>query len=200
MKEFWALVGNYRLKKIRKSGSFRSTLWWKIYAGVFCVALGGLCYGIYNGTIAPVPFGPRSTIDTVLVIFALIDAMACINREWSGQTVSWWLTLPYPRAELLAAKLAGVYIRFLKVVTLSIAALVIIAAAAGMLINPGLWTAQAIWIMATTEARDYILIIAASPLVINYGMFLAVTRQSLIVEIQHHARYNLFRIRAAFLG
>jgi len=176
MKEFWALVSNTRgLKRIKKDDSFRSTLWWKIYVGFFCVlAVGALCYGIYSGAINP---SFQLILIPLLLLLAFIHSLAAIKREWSGQTASWWLTLPYPRSELLLAKLVGIYIRFLEMVVWSMAILILIAVA-GVLLNPILWTTQVIGGLTVAAVKDYLLIATASPLVIVLGMLLAVIRHS----------------------
>jgi hypothetical protein len=113
----------------------------------------------------------------LLLLLAFTHSIAVIKREWSGQTVSWWLTLPYSRSELLLAKLVGVYIRFLELVAWSIVILALLAAA-GMLLNPFLWTIPVIGSLAVAAVKYYLLIAAASPLAITLGLLLAVIRHS----------------------
>ncbi len=173
MKEFWALVGNTR--RLKKIDSFRSTPWWKIYVGFFwLLALGGFCFGVYYGAIRP---HALEAIMPVVLILTFIISMSVISREWSAQTVFWWLTLPYPRAELLAAKLVGAYFRFLKIVAWSLIVLAVFAVA-GMLLNPALWSLSMLVGVAVRTARAYLLTVAVSPLAVTLGLFLAVTRHS----------------------
>ncbi|MGD0152857.1 MAG: hypothetical protein ABSC17_03700 [Thermacetogeniaceae bacterium] len=173
MNEFWALVGNTR--QLKKSNGLRTASWWKIYIAFFCLlAMGSLCFSIYHGTIGPmvllifIPF---------LIFAAFGPSIGLVGREWSGQTVSWWLTLPYPRAELLFAKLVGMFIHWLKIAAGSVVVLAVFAAV-GMLLNPVVWTTGALGIAAAVAVKLYILTIAATPLAITMGMLISVTRHS----------------------
>ncbi len=173
MNEFWALVDNtYKVKRVT---SYRKTHWWRLYVYFFCfLALVSLGYAISRGAVGPIAL---TAFIPFLLFPAFVSSIGLIGREWSGQTVSWWLTLPYPRAELLLAKLVGMFIRFLKGVAVSVALLALFALA-GALLYPAAWTAGALGAAAVVAARLYLLIIVISPLAITLGMLIAVTRKS----------------------
>lgn len=173
MREFWALVGNSL--KLKKKESFKSTLWFKLYVALLIIAaVVGFSILIYRGQVAPV------TLLIVIPYLTMINfalAASTIRQEWRGQTVAWWLTLPHSRLKLLLAKLVANFIRFIKILGLSIAVLIILAVV-GLVLNPAVWTIPTLSGIAITAVKLYALTIIVSPAAITLGMFLAVILHS----------------------
>lgn len=172
MKEFWALVNNglrYRRQRFRKS---RSSVWWKVYLiAALLFTLGSLAYSIYRGEFPPYAL-LNSLVALTFIAFAF--SLSSIKREWRDQTVSWWLTLPYPRSELLLAKLVASFLRLLRISVWFIAFLAVVVFM-GRLLNPSQWTMVVLGNFIQSWVLLFIVTLLVSPLAMNLGMLMALT-------------------------
>ena len=174
MTRFWALVDNSR--KPRRNRTHQLSLWWKLYSALFILlAAAGLAYSIYSGAIGP--FSLLAFVPAFLLFVAFFSASSRIAREWRGQTISWWLTVPCSRLELLSAKMLGAMIHLIKIAGSSIVVLALLAIG-GILFRPDIWTVPAINAAAIMFLELYLLTIIISPLAMALGMLFAVIIRS----------------------
>ncbi|MDP4093305.1 MAG: hypothetical protein Q8920_08090 [Bacillota bacterium] len=112
-----------------------------------------------------------------LLFTSFFTSMAMIIREWKGNTVGWWLQLPYSRKMLLGAKFTAGFIRFLRV---AVIALVISLAfwIEGMILKPSIWKHYDVGYVTTELGKMYIEILALCPLLIVSGMLFAILRHT----------------------
>lgn len=174
MKEFWALAGN-SLKRRNLHNGVNSHLWWKVLL-IFILALNlsAVAYSIHRGG-----FPPYALLNTlpVLLVLSFTFSLGSIQREWKGQTVSWWLSLPYSRSKLLLAKLVGNFLRVLKISVWLIAFMAIVAVI-GRVLNPSQWTVALVINFFQSWLILYIMTLVVSPLTMSLGMLLAVTSKA----------------------
>jgi ABC-2 type transport system permease protein len=173
MSVFWALVNNdINIAKSRK----RSKGFW----GKFYFILGLLC-GITFYTMALL-YGQTSPEFLHIVPSFLLFAFFAVNirlikREWQGNTVGWWLSLPYSRKLLLGAKFTAGYLRVLRTtfITFIVSLLFWVG---GMLLRPDIWGRYNLCEIFMETGKTYIMVLLLSPCILVFGMALVVLKNT----------------------
>ena len=186
MTRFWALVDNSG--KFNKDHNYTSNFRWQLF-NTLLVLLTAAFFSYSLG-----PFSLFAFVPVVLLLAAFFLASSQISREWREQTISWWLTVPCSRSELLASKLLGTLIRLTKIAGISIVATALIALG-WILLKPDIWTMPAISAAALMASKLYILTIIVSPLAMALGMFFAVLTRS---RFKFFAPFIIAFVGAAF--
>ena len=169
MTRFWALVDNSG--KFNKDHNHTSNFRWQLFNTLLVL----LTAGFFSYSLGP--FSLLSFVPVFLLFAAFILASSQISREWREQTISWWLTVPCSRSELLASKLLGALILLTKIAGISIVATALITLG-WILVKPDIWTMPAISTAALMASKLYMLTIIVSPLALALGMFFAVLMRS----------------------
>jgi len=186
MTRFWALIDNSG--KFNKDHNYTANLRWQLF-NTLLVLLTSVGFSYSLG-----PFSLLAFVPVFLLFAAFISASSQISREWREQTISWWLTVPCSRSELLASKLLGALIRLTKIAGISIVATALIALG-WILVKPDIWTMPAISVAALMASKLYILTIIVLPLAMALGMFFAVLMRS---RFKFFAPFIIAFVGAAF--
>ncbi|WP_067931803.1 ABC transporter permease [Alicyclobacillus kakegawensis] len=105
---FWALVRHdFKHRRRRRTPIPRA---WRL-AYVAAVALVLLAVATYDGRGGHYRLGPVWWVAFGLPFTSFGLAVNTMVTEWKNGTVGWWLTLPYPRLHLSAAKFVAAVVR-----------------------------------------------------------------------------------------
>ncbi|GAA3409053.1 ABC transporter permease [Paenibacillus hodogayensis] len=116
---FWALVRHeYRGKgSWRKQNRSPITRRWKaVYAAIMLAA--GLGVTLYLAVHHTLRFEQLWYVTYGLPYMFFFFGYGSYKREWENETYGWWLTMPYPRFWLIAAKWLGALLRILTIWTI----------------------------------------------------------------------------------
>jgi ABC-type transport system involved in multi-copper enzyme maturation permease subunit len=81
----------------------------------FAAGCGFYIWNVARGNI-PFEIVVNSSLYLIGVAYAPLGlGMHSVMREWKSGTAAWWLSLPHSRWLLISAKLAGIVIRFLRI-------------------------------------------------------------------------------------
>ncbi|MCD1260575.1 ABC transporter permease subunit [Paenibacillus athensensis] len=100
---FWSLVRHeMAMKGNRRKGSQVARKWWMVYFVVLATAglVAALYFALHNELNLPYIWYATLGIPYIAMMFGVNS----IKREWDNETQGWWLTLPYRRSLLVAAK------------------------------------------------------------------------------------------------
>lgn len=173
MNIFWILVKNDL--GMAKNNSKHSILWKKIFG--FLGLIGGFVLytiALLHGKTTP---DLISIVPVFLIFLSFPISLRLLKREWSGNTIGWWLQLPYSRKILLGAKFTAGLIRFLKIATI-VLLISLIFWFGGLLISPDIWSQYSLAESFLKLIRIYLQILSICPLLIVFGMLTVILQKT----------------------
>lgn len=173
MNAFWALVQNDL--RFRKTRSKQRRFALKMYsAAAVLLGIAWYTFAVIHGYMQPqylmwwIPS---------LIFVPVGFSIYVVNKEWRSGTAAWWLSMPYSRRFLLAAKFTACVIRITKMYLVGIISIMLLAAEA-ILIRPGLWRFEMLGDILAKSGSVFLLLIASAPLLIMFGFTLAIMGKS----------------------
>jgi len=173
MSVFLALVKNdLGVAKNRKK---HNSFWRKLYMALALVC-GVVLYTVllFYENVTPdfIRIAP-----TFLIFAYFASTLGLVKREWQGNTVGWWLSLPYSRRLLLGAKLTAGFIRLLQG-TVTVLVISVLLWLEGMILRPDIWNHYSMPETFMEMGRMYAVMLSVSPLMMIFGMLIFTVRYS----------------------
>ncbi|MCJ8011887.1 ABC-2 transporter permease [Paenibacillus sp. KQZ6P-2] len=162
--------GSYK----KSSRSQAAGKWWLAYSLLILLMLTGTAtyYAMHNELqINSIWF---VTMGFPYMVFFL--SYGCMKREWENETYGWWLTMPYPRLELVSAKWLGSYLK----VWVGIIAVFFATSAYVLILSMVLpfYTLESVGSFMITGINWLTLVAGLSPIIIALGLLASAVQSS----------------------
>lgn len=167
---FLYLVQHEGQSSVRK---FLKTKWFWIYAGAVLL-LAAAALTVWGGAAQ---FQARYLFSFTFILpyFTAMLAFRTLLREWKNGTVGWWITLPYPRARLLSAKLVAAFLQALALYAAYFAFITLLILYNAGIHGLGASSLSDLWV---TESIFIVMLLGIAPFMLTLGLLLGAVTQS----------------------
>lgn len=156
-----------------EGGRFLKRQWMWIYAAILLVALFAV-FTIWGGRMDD-QINPLIYLSYMFPFAAFIATLRSIKREWRNETVGWWITLPYSRGWLLAAKYIGAILKIILVYVGFSALLLLLSLYSAAVHGDGF---EPVSVLLSGFGYIYTILLMVTPLMLSLGMLTAAIRRS----------------------
>ncbi|SFS96438.1 ABC transporter permease subunit [Marininema halotolerans] len=167
-----------KAKRREKRGKIKMPrVWLYVYSGIVVALV--VILATYLGWKGQTRFVQIWNFNWGMLFWAIGIAVQNIKREWSNETVGWWLALPYSRGNLISAKFIASLLRWAKTLALVYLGLFAFMTYVMLLEGDGAKIPDTL----VTGVEWYVIVLSLSPFVISLGTVSALLRRSTLQPI-----------------